>query len=133
MQRERLRDQLAEHHGQEGDDGDHRDERGVVGVEAEAETREHRGEIGREGAAAVGGGRRSDRGDADLHRREQPLRLVLQRERSARAPAALARELAQSRATHRDQRDFGPGEDPVQQDQADNDGEFVEHPGKAWR
>ena len=69
---------------------------------------------------------RAHRGDPDLHGREQLLGPLLQRQRRPRAPAALRRQLAQPRAAHRDQRDLGAGEDPVEQDQAEDDQEFFE-------
>ena len=120
LQRDRLRDELAEHDAQVRQDGE----------------RDHEGDAAREEVEVARDERLADRtegdpddGDPDLDGRDEPDGLVHQPERGARRPAAALRALLEPVAARRDERVLGRDEDRVQEheDEHDEDARDVAH------
>jgi hypothetical protein len=79
--------------------------------------REHRLEARRHRGAAKGSRAARDDGDADLHRREEPLGVLPQALDRGRRATAPVDEFTQPRLAHIEHRDLGACEDTVDQRQ----------------
>ena len=121
-QGEVLGDELADDEREVGDGGDHQ-RVGDLGAERReaGDARERVIERLGQPGAAEGARDDADQGDADLHRREHAAGIARERQRQARAAAALARQPLQPGRPRRDHGDLGHGEEAVQQHQRQND------------
>jgi hypothetical protein len=77
-------------------------------------------------ASESGGGRADDR-DADLDRRDEPLRLGPQRGHRLRPPPLLIDQLGEPRAPHRHDRDLGAREHAVRHREREYDDQLGEN------
>ena len=111
-QRETLRHELADDDVQEGDDQEgeqHGDHRG-----------EPCGEQVREHLLADGADRQRCQCDPELHRGDEMRRIARDASHRTCRPAALGRELLETRAAHGHQRVFGRDEEAVQENESGN-------------
>ena len=117
-----LRHQLAEDQRQHGDAGDDDAERDAVGVRRErGHLRDRLGERLGQPRAAVGAGQHADQRDAELHRGEELVGIVRERERRLRALVALFRALLQAHLARGHDGDLRHGEHAVGEDEQEDD------------
>jgi hypothetical protein len=84
-----------------------------------------------DGGLAVGAGQDADQGDADLHGRQEPRRVLGHGQGQLGALVAAIGEGLEPGLAGRDHRQFGHGEDPVQEERGEDDGERDEDHGPA--
>ncbi len=124
-QRQLLRHELPHHDRQVGDDADDDPEPDRIGDGlTHAVLLQDLAQPCAERRAREGSSQDADQRDADLGRREEPARLLGEREGGGRPGAAVLDHGSQPRAPGGHDGEFGEGEHPVEGDEADRDDQF---------